>query len=74
MAHQCFYKITTPRQPGSKGPATSGAQANMVTCGADSSETAIRSVSFIPEVNMTQLALDWWIDTGASIHVCSDRS
>ena len=72
MAPQCFYKKTAPLQPKKKGPPN--AQVNVVTSNAGPSETSFRSIFHIPEINMTLQALDWWIDTGAGIHICSDRS
>jgi len=39
-----------------------------------SAVTAFMSVLFTPEVNITLQANDWWIDTGANIHVCSNLS
>ena len=72
MAPQCFYKKITPLQPKKKGPPN--AQVNVVTSNADPFEMSFRSVSHIPEINMTFQVLDWWIDTRAGIHIYSDRS
>ena len=33
-----------------------------------------RSVSFIPSINLTYFNFEWWLDTGANIHVYIDRS
>ena len=45
----------------------------MVTLGAGSSGT-VRSVLFSPEVNMANVDHDWWIDSGANVHICSTSS
>ena len=50
------------------------AHVNVVTSNAGLSENSFRSVFHTPKINMTLQALDWWIDTRAKIHICSDRS
>ena len=67
-----LYKKTEPLKRRKEGSPKPKSQANMLTF--SSAETPFRSVLFTPEVNLTLLVSDWWIDIGANIHICSDQS
>ena len=50
------------------------AQAHMVTSSTDPSGTVFRSAPNLPELNTVCADSDWWIDTGANNHFCTDSS
>ncbi|KAK0591232.1 hypothetical protein LWI29_037314 [Acer saccharum] len=45
-----------------------------VTIGGDSTALGGGYVSYFPEVNMVYQSNEWWIDSGANVHVCANRS
>ncbi|KAK0603801.1 hypothetical protein LWI29_008782 [Acer saccharum] len=65
-ARECYQR------KGKKGKSIGG-QVNM-TIGGDSTASGGGYVSYFPEVNMVYQLDKWWIDSGANVHVCANRS
>ena len=72
LAKDCYYKKTEPYKPKPKpnqrGPR---AQVNVLVDGDNSAEPSFRYNRSL--VNFTYQDKDWWLDSGANIHVCFDR-
>ena len=71
MAPQCFNRKKEPvkAQPRGNG-GNGGHKVNMVELNSNS----FRLDSSLPIVNSITFSPDWWLDSGANIHICTDRS
>jgi len=70
FARNCRYKKRNEKVQKDNTAAQTEAKVNMVI---DEAEVA-RCVSNISERFGECQSTDWWVDTGATVHVCSDRS
>ncbi|KAK8914272.1 Protein FAR1-RELATED SEQUENCE 5 [Platanthera zijinensis] len=66
LSTNCFYKKTEPMVGKSHG---SKAQANMI----QAPNQPIFGLDYSPSLHLT-CSLDWWLDSGANVHTCFDRS
>ncbi|KAI5333799.1 hypothetical protein L3X38_023931 [Prunus dulcis] len=75
-AKDCHYKKTKPYKPKpkwNKGQSGPKAQVNVLVDQDDQDEPNLR-YSFKPLVNVAYLSnSDWWLDSGANVHVCFDK-
>ena len=72
LAPQCFYKKTQPVQASNRFKAAPKHQVNMIE---GTPNNSFRLENSIPLINNTIYnSNDWWLDSGANIHVCNERS
>ncbi|KAI5353977.1 hypothetical protein L3X38_006871 [Prunus dulcis] len=75
-AKECHYKKTEhykPKPKWNKGKSGPKAQVNVLVDQDDQDEPNLR-YSFKPLVNVAYLSnSDWWLDSGANVHVCFDK-
>ena len=71
MAPQCFNRKKEPVKAQSRGNGENGVhKVNMVELNSNS----FRLDSSLPTVNSITFSSGWWLDSGANIHICIDRS
>ena len=68
MAHNCFFRKKEPAKPAPKGNGSN--KVNMI----EMNPTSFRLASSSHLVNSLTASTDWYLDSGANIHVCNDRS
>ena len=70
MAPQCFNWKKEPVKTQPRGNGGNGGQkVNMVELNSNS----FRFDSSLPTVNSITFPSDWWLDSGANIHICTDH-
>nr|KYP31709.1 Retrovirus-related Pol polyprotein from transposon TNT 1-94 [Cajanus cajan] len=73
FAKDCFHRRRQPKDITSDPKSSSQPQANVITANASSDSPSNRYHVTSPELNFIYNSNDWWIDSGANVHVCADK-
>nr|KYP35738.1 Retrovirus-related Pol polyprotein from transposon TNT 1-94 [Cajanus cajan] len=73
FAKDCFHRRRQPKDITSDSKFSSQPQANVITANASSDSPSNKYHVTILELNFVYNSNDWWIDSGANVHVCADK-
>nr|KYP41242.1 Retrovirus-related Pol polyprotein from transposon TNT 1-94 [Cajanus cajan] len=73
FAKDCFHRRHQPKDITSDPKSSSQPQANVITANTSSDFPYNRYHVTSPKLNFIYNSNDWWIDSGANVHVCADK-